>query len=226
MLGAAHCAEDDMKLGVLGTGTVGATIGSKLVALGHEVRMGARSAQNEKAVAWAAEAGERASHGTFADAAAFGEIVFNCTKGSVSLEALAAAGAEPLRGKVLVDLSNPLDFSRGMPPGLLYSSFDSLGEQIQKAFSDAKVVKTLNTVNCTVMVDPGRVAGGDHTMFLCGNDDGAKATVRALLDAFGWREVIDLGDITNARAMEALLPIWVRLWGVLRTAEFNVKVVR
>ena len=216
-----------MKIGMLGTGMVGQTIGSKLIELGHDVKLGSRTASNEKAAAWADKAGSRASHGTFADAAAFGELLFNCTPGTASLEMLAAAGTANLGKKTLIDVSNPLDFSKGAPPTLFVGNDDSLGERIQRAYPELKVVKTLNTVTCTVMVDANRVAAGDHSMFLCGNDASAKASVRELLTgSFGWRDVIDLGDITNARATEALLPIWVRLWGVLKTADFNVKVVR
>lgn len=216
-----------MRIAVLGTGMVGNAIGNKLVQLGHEVRMGSREAGNPKAAAWAKAAGKGASHGTFADAAAFGEWVFNCTAGVASLEALKAAGAEHLRGKVLVDISNPLDFSRGMPPSLSVCNTDSLGEQLQRAFPDARVVKTLNTVNCELMVDAGRVAGGDHHLFMAGNDAQAKAEVLTLLrEGFGWKHVIDLGDISNARATEQLLPLWVRLYGALGTPHFNFKVVR
>lgn len=216
-----------MKIGVLGTGMVGQTIGAKLCALGHQVKLGSRTADNEKGKAWAQPLGASASHGTFADSAAFGELLFNCTPGNASLEVLDAAGSANLSGKVLVDVANPLDFSKGMPPKLFVTNDDSLGERIQRAHPELKVVKTLNTVNCELMVDAPRVAGGDHTMFLCGNDAQAKAEVRELLHTgFGWKDVIDLGDISNARATEALLPIWVRLYGVLKTADFNVKVVR
>ncbi len=216
-----------MRIGVLGTGMVGSAIATKLVELGHEVMMGSRTADNERAAEWVAAAGTGASQGTFADAATHGEVVFNCTSGSASLEALAAAGAGNLAGKVLVDLANPLDHSRGMPPGLLTSSFDSLGEQIQRAFPDARVVKTLNTVNCEVMVDPGKVAG-DHDVFVCGNDESAKARVVELLESFGWpaEHVLDLGDITAARGTEAYLLFWIRLWGALQTGHFNIRVVR
>lgn len=215
-----------MKIAVLGTGMVGQTIGSKLVQLGHDVRMGSRTPGHPKAVEWAAAAGPKASTGTFAEAATFGELVFVCTKGDGTLDALTSAGATALSGKVIVDISNPLDFSKGMPPSLFVSNTDSLGEMIQRTFPDARVVKTLNTVNCRVMVDPSLVPG-DHDMFLCGNDSEAKARVRSILtDWFGWKHVIDLGDITNARATEQLLPIWVRLWGVLQTPNFNLHVVR
>src|ERR687885_2784507 len=156
-----------MRIGVLGTGMVGQTIATKLVELGHEVTMGARQAGNEKGVEWAAGAGESAREGSFADAAAHGELVFNCTAGTASLEALRAAGEEELRGKVLVDVANPLDFSKGMPPTLTVCNDDSLGEQIQRAFPDARVVKALNTVNAFVMVAP--VEG--TTLFVCGDDD-------------------------------------------------------
>lgn len=216
-----------MQIGVFGTGVVGQTIGSKLIECGHEVKLGSRTSQNEKGRSWADAAGARASHGSFADAAAFGELLFNCTSGNVSLDVLSAAGSEHLAHKLLIDVSNPLDFSRGTPPTLFVGNDDSLGERIQRAHPELKVVKTLNTVNCEVMVNAGRVAAGDHTMFLCGNDAAAKARVRELLTgSFGWRDVIDLGDITNARATEGLLPIWIRLWGVLQTGDFNLKVVR
>ncbi|MBL9022321.1 MAG: NAD(P)-binding domain-containing protein [Myxococcales bacterium] len=216
-----------MKIGVLGTGMVGETIATKLVALGHDVKMGARDAGNDKAKAWAEKAGQKASNGTFADAAAFGEIVFNCTAGTGSLEALKSAGEDNLRGKVLIDVANPLDFSKGMPPTLFTDSNDSLGERIQRAFPETKVVKTLNTVNCHVMVDPARVAGGDHDMFVSGNDAGAKGKVTEILRGwFGWKNVVDLGDITTARGTESYLMLWIRLWGALKTADFNLKLVK
>ena len=217
-----------MKIAVLGTGMVGQAIANKLVALGHDVKMGARSATNEKAAAWQSQiASERASVGTFAEAAAFGELAFNCTSGAASLDALTAAGAANLRGKVLVDIANPLDFSKGMPPTLSILNEDSLGERIQRAFPEVRVVKTLNTVNAELMVNPGRLGGGAHTMFLAGNDAGAKAQVRGLLvEGFGWRDILDLGDITMSRGTEMYLPLWVRMYGALGTPHFNVQVVR
>ena len=215
-----------MRIGVLGTGVVGQTIATKLVQLGHEVKMGSRSAPNEKAAGWAKAAGARASQGTFAEAAAFGDVVFNCTKGEISLAALRQAGAANLDGKVLVDVANPLDFSRGMPPSLTVCNTDSLGEQIQREFPRARVVKTLNTMNANVMVNPSLVAG-DHDVFVSGNDAAAKAQVRDILEkGFGWRSVIDLGDITSARGTEMLLPIWLRLWGVFGTPNINFHVAR
>lgn len=215
-----------MKIAVLGTGMVGATIADKLVALGHDVKMGSRTQGNEKAVAWASKAGAHASEGSFADAAAHGELVFVCTNGMGTLDALNAAGAANLAGKTLIDISNPLDFSKGMPPTLFVCNTDSLGEQIQRAFPDTKVVKTLNTISCNVMVDAALVPGV-HDVFVAGNDAGAKSQVSEILKGwFGWKSVRDLGDITAARGTEAYVLLWVRLWGSLQTADFNVSVVK
>ena len=217
-----------MNIGILGTGTVGTTIGSKLVSQGHQVRMGSRSADNPKAAAWVASAGDRASQGTFADAAAFGEVVINCTSGLGSLEALEQAGTDNLRGKILIDISNPLDFSNGFPPSLAVCNTDSLAEQIQRAFPETKVVKTLNTMTAAIMVDPSLVPG-DHTVFVSGNDAEAKAEVAAKLSEwFGWKpeNVVDVGDVTTARGTEMWLPLWVRLYGAFQSPMFNVHVVR
>ncbi len=215
-----------MKIGVLGTGMVGKTIGTKLAALGHSVKMGSRTANNEKAAEWVKANGVNTSHGTFADAAAFGEILFNCTSGMASLEALKLAGSANMSGKILVDISNPLDFSKGMPPTLSVCNSDSLGEQIQRAYPDAKVVKTLNTMNCVLMVNPTLVPGA-HDVFLSGNDAGAKAKAADILkNWFGWKSVIDLGDITTARGTEMLLPLWIRLMGNFQSPNFNFKIVR
>lgn len=215
-----------MKIAVLGTGMVGETLGSKLIQLGHEVIMGSRSKNNDKASAWVQKSGALASQGSFADAAAAGELVLNCTLGSASIEALTQAGEDNLAGKILWDLSNPLDFSKGMPPSLFVSNTDSLGEQIQRAFPRTRVIKTLNTINCNLMVDAASLAG-DHTLFLCGNDAEAKITSRDLISTwFGWRDIIDLGDITASRATESYLHLWLRLWGALKTPQFNLHIVR
>jgi predicted dinucleotide-binding enzyme len=214
-----------MRIGILGTGVVGQTIGTRLVQLGHDVRLGSRAATNEKAAQWVSGAGEHATQGTFAEAAVFGEIVFNCTGGMVSLAALNEAGAESLNGKVLVDVSNPLDFSRGFPPTLSVCNTDSVGEQIQRAFPATKVVKALNTMTAALMVNPAAVPG-DHDVFVCGDDPDAKARVIELLRSFGWRGALDLGDITAARGMEMILPIWLRLMGVMKSPMFNFCIAR
>ena len=201
-----------MRIGVLGTGMVGRTISARLRELGHEVRVGSRTEGDDAVV--------------FADAAAFGEVVFNCTAGGASLDALTAAGEQNLAGKLLIDVSNPLEFVEG-ELRLSVSNTDSVGERIQRAFPEARVVKTLNTVNCRVMVEPSRVPG-DHVLFLSGNDAGAKQEALSLLAELGWPadRVVDLGDITSARGAEMYLPLWVRMRTALGTADFNVTVAR
>jgi predicted dinucleotide-binding enzyme len=215
-----------MNIGILGTGLVGNTLGTKLAALGHDVKMGARSATNEKAAVWIKQAGKRASQGTFAEAAAFGEVLLNCTSGMVSLDALRQAGAANLDGKVLIDVANPLDFSKGMPPRLSVCNDDSLGEQIQRAFPKARVVKALNTLTAALMTEPAALKGGDHDLFICGNDAKAKGTVREILQSFGWKTIHDLGDITTARGTEMFLALWIRLFAAFQSPQFNVKIVR
>jgi 8-hydroxy-5-deazaflavin:NADPH oxidoreductase len=197
-----------MRIGVLGTGMVGRTIAGKLAELGHDVRVGSRSAGDDRV--------------PFAEAAAHGELLFNCTAGSASLDALAAAGEDNLDGKVLIDVSNALDFSGG-GPALFVPTTDSLGERIQRAFPGARVVKALNTVNCNVMVDPASIPG-DHVVFVCGDDGDAKRQVTSVLGEFGWpaERVIDLGDISNARGPEMYLMLWVRLMPVMGGPAFNV----
>ena len=206
-----------MNIAVLGTGMVGQAIASKLVALGHHVMMGSRTADNVRAATWVKTASALGAAGTFADAAAFGQIVFNCTKGASSLTVLSAAGAANLDGKIVVDVANVLSPSG---PGAA-----SLAEQIQSAFPQAKVVKTLNTINCDIMVNPGKLAES-HTLFISGNDAGAKANVRELLHAFGWSDIVDLGDVATARATEGYVPLWLALWRQFGTSAFNIKVVR
>jgi predicted dinucleotide-binding enzyme len=216
-----------MKIAVLGTGTVGDTLGSKLVELGHEVAMGSRTNNNEKAREFVDKNNDKASAGTFAYAAAFGEIIFNCTAGVASVEALKSAGENSLNGKILIDVANPLDFSKGMPPSLSVVNTSSLGEEIQKAFPKLKVVKTLNTIWCGLMVDPAMVNNGDHHIFLSGNDKEAKKKVREILRSFGWNDknIFDLGDITTARGTEMYLPLWLRIWGSTNSGAFNIKIV-
>ena len=226
-----------MKIGVLGTGTLGRVIGARLAELGHDVTIGTRNVEallartepdamgNEPFATWM-QGNPRIGLGTFAEAAAAGELVVNATNGAGSLDALRAAGDQNLDGKVLIDIANPLDVSGGMPPSLFVTNTDSLGEQIQRAFPTAMVVKTLNTMNAFVMADPSIVAGGEHTVFVSGNDEPAKAQVTELLRSFGWRHIIDLGDITTARGPEMYLPLWIRLWGALGTGTFNISVVR
>lgn len=213
-----------MKVGMLGTGMVGRTLGGKLIELGHEVTMGSRSADNPGAVAWADAAGARVA--TFAEAAASGELLFNTTLGGGSLAAIDSCDHTALDGKILVDVANALDFSRGFPPSLSILNTDSLGERIQAAHPELRVVKTFNTLSAPVMVQPSLVPG-HHNLFLCGNDAAAKAEVAVLQQSFGWpaEDLIDLGDITMARGTEMYLPLWLRLFGVVGTSNFNIHVV-
>jgi len=213
-----------MRYGVLGTGTVGRVLAGRLVEVGHEVRMGSRTADNEAATAWAAEAGPNASHGTFADAAAFGQTVMNCTAGGVALDALTAAGAENLAGKVLIDVSNPLTFETGRLT-LTVCNTDSVGEQIQRAFPQARVVKTLNTMGNEVMVHPEGVPG-THAVFLSGDDAEAKQHVAGMLEGFGWppESVVDLGGIETARGTEMYLVLWIEIMQARGDRMFNIAI--
>jgi len=226
-----------MKIGILGTGVVGQTIAEKLSQLGYTVMMGTRDKQTTLAKTGKDNFGRPAfgewiknnikvQFGTFAEAAEFGQLIINATNGFGTLPALEAAGKKNLVNKVMIDISNPLDFSKGMPPSLFISNTDSLGEQIQRTYPDLKVVKALNTMNAYIMVNPALLPD-DHNVFLNGNDVNAKSEVKKLLISFGWKEknIIDVGDITTARGTEQILPIWVRLWGTLQTPMFNFKIV-
>jgi predicted dinucleotide-binding enzyme len=227
-----------MKIGIIGSGSVAQMLGTKLAAAGHTVTISSRDTTKAKesslgptpsADEWAAQTraqGLEAAAGSFAEAAAAGELIINATPGGGSLEALRAAGAENLGGKILVDLSNPLDFSQGMPPILSISNTDSVGEQIQAAFPETRVVKTLNTVTVYLMVDPGRLPE-ETDLFVAGNDVEAKewVTQHLLRETLGWKRVTDLGDITASRGAEMYLPLWLRLWGAVGTGILNVRLV-
>ena len=154
------------------------------------------------------------------------KAIVNATNGSAALEILHQAGADNLAGKALLDVTNPLDFSQGMPPTLFVKDSDSLAEQIQRTFPETHVVKSLNTLTAHLMVNPRALADGAHTVFVSGNDSAAKTQVTTLLESFGWQDIIDLGDISTARGTEMWLPIWLRLWGALQTPSFNLKIVR
>lgn len=228
------------KIAIIGTGTVGQTFASKLISLGYEIMIGTRNVSeklsgttkdgygNPPFSEWY-KLNNKVKLGTFAEAAAFGEIVLNATEGGSSINALKLAEAKNLNGKIIVDVANPLDFSKGMPPCLLpeLSNTNSLGEEIQKVFPDAKVVKTLNTMWCGLMVNPKMIGGGDHTNFICGNDADAKTKVKSLMNEFGWKNenILDLGGISSARGVEAVLPVWLRIWAATQSGAFNIKIV-
>jgi predicted dinucleotide-binding enzyme len=220
-----------MNIGILGTGMVGETLGTALIKKGHKVKLGSRTAVNDVAASWVAMNGENASQGTFTDAAMFGEIIMLCLNGEKAKDALVMAGAESFAGKLVIDVTNPLDFSKGMPPVLIpsLSNTTSLGEQIQAYLPQAKVVKALNTITARLMVDAGLVNGGDSTLMICGNDAEAKEQVKQFLAReFGWKteNIIDLGDIASARSTEAYVTLWVRLWQATGTPMFNIKIVK
>jgi len=227
-----------MKISVFGTGVVGQVIAARLAGLGHAVTIGTRDVAKTLARSdkdpygnppfseWYKQNSDTVKLGTYSEAGASAEIIFNCTMGLGSVEALKQAGEGNLKGKILIDISNPLDFSKGMPPFLSPGNTDSLGELIQRTFPEVKVVKTLNTMNCFLMVNP-QALPGDHSVFVSGNDVAAKATAKEILKSFGWKEnnMIELGDISTARGTEQLLPIWIRLYGALQTPMFNFKIV-
>jgi predicted dinucleotide-binding enzyme len=197
-----------MKIGMLGTGDVAKALGKGFIALGHEVKMGSRSATNEKALAWAKEMGPMASVGTFAGAATFGEVIVLATLGVANEEVLKSAGPEKLRGKIVIDATNPLDSSGGVPPKLAIAGNDSGGERVQKLLSGAHVVKAFNTVGNPLMFRPD-LPGGPPDMFIAGNDQDAKKKVTGILKDFGWGTVHDLGGIEASRYLEAMCMVWV-----------------
>lgn len=220
-----------MKIGILGTGIVGETIANALVDNEHQVMMGSRTLTNEKAVAWTKKKGANANNGSFEDAVKFAEIIFICLNGAITNEALQQAGVHHFKGKTVIDVTNPLDFSKGMPPSLLpqFSNTYSLGEEIQSILHGANVVKALNTVNCKLMVDANLVNNGNHNLFICGNDIDAKNIVKHLLaENFNWKpeNIVDLGDIKSARLTEAMIPTWVAVMQVLGTPMFNYLIVK
>jgi hypothetical protein len=223
-----------MKIGIIGSGVVAQTLGSKLIGLGHDLILGTRDPNklDEKKMLgatlreWKSQTDGRAKIATFKEAATHGELLINATSGVVSLEALKLAAADQVGTKVLLDVANELDHSKGMPPAALASQERCLAEKLQAAFPDLKVVKSLNTIGAPVMVDPKAVGGGDHTVFVSGNDPDAKATVVALLKSFGWTDVLDLGDLSSARGPEMYMALWIRLWGATKTGQLNIKVIR
>lgn len=227
-----------MNIGILGTGIVGQTLAAALAEKGHAVTIGTRdpaetmareTAKPPAKVAYRdwQRANPKVKLATFAGAVRSADVVINATSGASSLSALEGAGADALGERIVIDASNPLDFSKGMPPSLTVCNTDSLGEQLQRAFPRVRIVKALNTITAALMVNPAAVNGGDHTLFICGNDVDAKATVKRWLgEWFGWQDIVDLGDITAARGAEMYLPIWLRTWGALGSPMFNVKIVR
>ncbi len=216
-----------MRYAVLGTGMVGHTLADKLIALGHEVQLGARAADNPKAAEWAASQGARAGNGTYAEVSRWADRIVFAVNGAKLLDVADTVTGEAAAGKTVIDVTNPLDTSQGMPPTLIpeMSNTTSAGEQLQRRLPEARVVKTLNTMNHLLMVDPSRIAGR-HDVFLCGDDDAAKKDVVGLLQEFGWADPIDLGPLAAARGMEGLMPFWFRMWSVVGSPDFNYRIAR
>jgi hypothetical protein len=213
-----------MKIAILGSGDVGQVLGAGLARLGHQVRMGTRDPLQEKVHAWVAKTNHGVSVGTFAEAAAFGELAILATLWQGTENAIRLAGEKNLADKVVIDAVNPLDFSAGMPPKLAVTGHDSAGERIQAWLPGAHVVKAFNTVGNTHMIDPS-FSGGPPDMFICGNDAGAKNIVTTLLKECGW-ETIDLGGIENARYLEALALIWITLYFRTNSGNHAFKLLR
>ncbi len=213
-----------MRIAVIGTGVFGRTLAQALHEAGHDVAVGTRDpAETSQREEWA---GVDVPLQQLALVAGDAELVVNATNGNASLAALGEVGSDHLAGKVLLDVSNPLDFSQGFPPTLSVKDTDSLAEQIQRAFPDARVVKALNTLNVSVAVEPGLVGNGDTTVFAASDDPEARQVVVGLLRELGWVDIIEFDGLSNARGLEMWLPLWVRLMGPLGTAEFNLKIVR
>ncbi|MFZ1736134.1 MAG: NAD(P)-binding domain-containing protein [Candidatus Moraniibacteriota bacterium] len=225
-----------MSISILGTGVVGRVHAARLSELGHTVVLGTQDVEKTRAVKekdamgnlpfgeWQADH-ESVGLATFADAVSQSEIVFDALKGEIALSVLLLLAKE-LSGKILVDIANPLDFSRGMPPSLSVCNTDSLGEQIQRALPETRVVKAFHTTNASLQVEPMKLASGDHHLFVSGNDVEAKRIVSDIARSYGWKHIIDMGDITTARGTEMLLPVWLRLWSTLKTPMFNFKIVQ
>lgn len=226
-----------MQIGILGTGIVGQSLGLKLVKLGHSVILGTRDPSKidepkgrgsdaRSLRQWLVESGSKATVASFREAVANSEIIINALRGASSLEVLQAVGEEYLGSKILIDVSNPIDLSRGFPLTLFVKDTDSLGEMLQRTFPNVRLVKTLNTMSAAVMVNPDLVGNGNHTVFLSGNDEEAKACVTSLLRELGWRDILDIGDISTARGTEMMLLIGHAAMRALSPSEIAFKVVR
>ncbi len=221
-----------MKIAILGTGNVGQTFATKFIELGNQVMMGTRNVtdtmQKEKFAEWHTT-NAKVQMGTFEEAVAYGEIVLNALQGAATIAAISSANEMYYDNKIILDVSNPLDTSKGFPPTLLegLNNTNSLAEEIQKTFPKAKVVKTLSTMWCGLMVNPAMIGNGDHNTFIAGNDDDAKIKVKEILASFGWKasNILDLGDITKARGVEMYLPLWLSIYGATNNGAFNIKIV-
>lgn len=226
-----------MKIGILGTGDVGKSLGAALVRRGHDVMLGTRNV-SRKMEEKATEAAPLSFHdwlsknkkvrlGTFAEAAGHGEILMNAVAGYAAVDVLATVRPADLKDKILIDVTNALGPWGEGAIKLFVVNDDSLAERLQRAHPGVRLVKALNTLTAHLMVNPAGLAGGDHDVFVAGNDPEARERVtRFLREEFGWKTVLDLGDLTAARGLEMMIMVWLKIWTALGTSDFNYKIVR
>lgn len=201
-----------MRVGVVGSGEVARRLAEGFCGRGHEVMIGSRDPDKAELRDWLSGDGRGIEAGSFEQAAAHGELIVLAVLGSAAEEAIAGAGPDNFRGKVVIDAMNPLDFSGGFPPKLSISGEDSLGERVQRALPDARVVKAFNTIGNPYFVDPS-FSEGQPTMLIAGDDQEAKDTVRNVLTDFGWSDTVDIGGIEGSRELEAICIVWVKIGG-------------
>jgi len=214
----------ETRVGVLGTGAVGRRLAAGFRDRGHRVTIGSRDPENEELRGWRSADGAGIAAGTFAEAAAGGELVVLAVLGDAAEQVIADAGRASFAGKVVIDAMNPLDFSGGFPPKLSISGEDSLGERVQRALPDARVVKAFNIIGNPYFVDP-LFEEGRPTMLIAGNDDDAKRTVTDLLADFGWSDIVDIGGIDGSRELEAMCIAWVKIGGVRGAWDHGFKLL-
>jgi predicted dinucleotide-binding enzyme len=212
-----------MNVGILGTGTVGKALAKGFAAKGYDVKIGSRGATKPELTEWLKDFNGKVSVGTFSDAAKYGDILLLCSLGQVAEDVIKASGETNFDDKLLIDVTNPLDFSKGSPPGLLFGMTDSLGERVQKMLPKAKVVKCFNTVPSSQMFNP---KFKDAEILICGNDAASKEQTTKILKEFGWKGSIDIGGIENSRWLEAFVPLWVRAGMALNTWDHVFSVLR
>jgi hypothetical protein len=212
------------RVGVLGTGEVGRRLAGGFRSRGHDVMIGSREPGKSDLAEWLSGDGSGIEAGTFAQAASHGELVVVAVLGNAAESAIAEAGPDNFRGKVVIDAMNPLDFSGGFPPKLSIAGEDSLGERVQRALPDAHVVKAFNTIGSPYFVDPS-FSDGRPTMLIAGDDQGAKGTVRDVLADFGWADTVDIGGIEGSRELEAICIVWVKIGGARGAWDHGFKLL-
>ena len=213
-----------MRVGVLGSGEVGRCLAAGFSGRGHEVMIGSRDPAKAELREWLAGDGSGIEVGTFAETAAHGELLVLAVLGNAAEEAIADAGPDNFKGKIVIDAMNPLDFSGGFPPKLSIAGEDSLGERVQRALPEARVVKAFNTIGNPYFVDPS-FSEGQPTMLIAGDDQSAKDTVRDVLTDFGWSDTVDIGGIEGSRELEAICVVWVKIGGARGAWDHGFKLL-